>query len=454
MAYTAITTARDKNPQRVNYTHPTYDMNQPKRDLYAAVIGGTDGVRAGTTAYLPMYPAEDAGEYTARLHASTIDGVVCVGRDGLVGKVFHEEPDTSGVNTSIIPLLENIDLEGNHFNVFTREAFAEAFAGYSVILVDVPKAAAPVQSLEEQQTLGIRPYWRIYTASNVVNWRWVVDDMTKQTRLALLVLKECPEVPDGEFGMKTAERYRVYRHETTVTQELWEKRSDLANQGGEFFQTMAPITMATDAIPVGIIGELEIEPWLLNESRLEIKAYQKESSFDVIEYLSIPVFYTIGYDKEDPIPLGASTHIRLPNPGQGGTAEVGYAQIDSSGHESLKASIDSIKQEIAGRLDAITKEAMPMAGGDETATEVVSDDSKSQARLVVWSQQLTDAVERALQFTAQFMGLGADNGGEVAFRTAWAVAKEKAIQAQETQALRDEAEIAATKAKATPPKQV
>jgi len=409
--------------KKVNSTHAIYDKNQPKRDLFRAVIGGTDTVREGTTKYLPKYPDELDAEYKARLIASTIDGVVADGHQGLVGKVFHEDPDTSKVKIDDA-ILQNIDNEGNKFAVFAKRAFADAFDGHSVIVVDAPNSDVPVRSLEDERTMGIRPYWRIYQAKDVINWRWDVDE-TKQTRLALLVLKECPEVPDGEFGTKTVERYRVYRNTGTVTQELWEKvEGTVSTVGTEYVQVMPPMAMPKLlAIPAAIIGKLEAEPWLLNESRLEIKAYQKESSFDIIEYLSIPVFYTVGYSGEEPISLGAHTHVRL----EGEKAQIGFASIDAAGHTSLKATIDGIKQEIAGKLDALSTETMP-TNQEQTATEVVSDDSKSQARLIVWARQLEDALNRALQFTGQFMGMGEDAAGVIELRPAWKVAQENAME--------------------------
>src|SRR5690349_9860722 len=112
--------------KKVNSTHAIYDKNQPKRDLFRAVIGGTDTVREGTTKYLPKYPDELPAEYDARLIASTIDGVVADGHQGLVGKVFHEDPDTSKVRIDDA-ILQNIDNEGNKFAVFAKRAFSDAF---------------------------------------------------------------------------------------------------------------------------------------------------------------------------------------------------------------------------------------------------------------------------------------------------------------------------------------
>lgn len=432
----------DKN--KVNSRSPIYDAHQPLRDLFDAVMNGTDGMRKGGKTYLPQYPDEAATDYTARLASATIDGIVAQGVDGFCGKVFHQPIDTSKVNTAIIELLENIDLQGNNLDTFAQNSFKAAFDGYSVILIDAPKAEQPVESEEDAQRQGIRPYWRLYKAKDVLNPMWIVDANTKMTRLARLPLYEKTEEPDGNFGTKSVERIRVYYHwqNENVKVEVWRK-SEGTIQGEEWaIEQPAIVLPKLTAIPAAFIGKYEDKPWLLNEARLEIKAYQKESSFDTIEYMSMPSFYTKGWlgGEGDKASLGASVHWKLPIEG-----DIGYAQIDSAGNAQLKASIDSIKQEIAGKLDAITKEAMPT---DQTATEVVSDDSKSQARLIVWAQQLKDALENALMFTGQFMGLGDDKGGEIILMTAWEVAKAQAEEAKKMKAEADKANIAATMAKA------
>ncbi len=431
--------------KKVNHENPIYSKNQPKRDLFNAVMGGTDAIRAGTTTYLPKYPSEEQNDYDIRLGQATIDGILAVGVAGLCGKVFHQEPNTEKVAAAIVPLLENIDNKGNHFDVFARQAFQSAFSGFSLILVDAPQADGVVKSLGDEKRQGIRPYWREYQAKDVTNWRWTVDPVSKKLRLALLVLKEVTNEPDGSFGEKEVTRYRVYRHDAVVTQEVWIKKAGTTKETYEYLLEVEPFTMdKLFAIPAAIIGDITSEPWLMTEARLEVKAYQKESSFDAIEYLSIPILVIKGREGDglgQAIPYGPSTFLDVPV-----TGDAVYAQIDSAGHMSLKDSVNSIKQEIAGKLDSVTKEAMPQ--GDETATEVISDDSKSQARLIVWTQQAQDAYNYALQITAWFLGLGEDKGGEVVLQTAWKIAEEKAKEAKEQKDAMTAAEIAATSAKA------
>ena len=416
------------NEDKANSLHPSYSAQQAKRDVFRAVYGGTDTIRAGSEKYLPKYPAESTTEYDIRRNASTIDGIVLGGVDTLCGSVFEDEIDVSGVHQSLQEFLENVDNKGNSFNIFSRDAFRESFDGFSCILVDMPNAKA--RDAEEEKNFGIRPYLNLYCAANVINWRHQVNPISKQLELVLLVLKEVSSEPDGRFKFKDVTRYRVFEMRNgLVTWELWredKKGSAASTITSELVLEASGAIEKVNQIPVAFIGDVMADPKLLVESRLEIRAYQKESSFDVIEYLSIPVFYTIGYESDEPLKIGANTHIKIPNPGNGGTGEGGFAQIDSAGHISLKGTISDIKSLIKSRVNYLVDSASAAsANPDKTATQVVTEDKDKQARLVVWADELKDALETALMYMGQFIGLGEDEAGEIVLKTKWAVAAEQ-----------------------------
>jgi hypothetical protein len=438
---------------RVDIHHVKYDENTPKRAVFHAVKCGTDTVQKGGKEYLPKYPAEGEDDYNIRKKFSTVDRIVGEGVESLTGSVFEGEVDTSKVNPSIIPFLENIDNRGNHFNVFVRDAFEASFDGHSVILVDMPEATEQVKALratygaEADAMLNSRPYWTLYKANDVINWRYRVNEITHKQELELIVVKVVSTEPDGVFKTKDVTRYRVWMLEGYLVKwQTWleTKKPTVNNVGGEMTlekEGYLPVT----AIPAAIIGELDAEPKLLNESRMEVKAYQKESSFDQMEYLGLPALVLIGRDKADhgkPLAYGPSVVVDVPIEG-----DAKYVSPDAAHHLSFKDTILGIKKKIQGSLDTIKSDAMPQ-GEAETATQVVSDDRKSQARLIVWAEQLKDAVELALGFTAEFMGLGRDKGGEIVLNTAWAIAEQKALEAKKTQDDADKANIAKTKAEA------
>ena len=399
---------------KVDSQHKMYGGLESKRDVFRAVKGGTDAIQAKGEMYLPRFPAEASTEYTARLKASTIDGIVQSGVDMLTGAVFYGDIDDSDVNAKILPLLENIDNKGNDLETFARMTFEAAFDGCALIVVDRPKAAMPVVSAEDERSLNIRTYWRLYYACDAVNWRYRVNPVSMATELELLVLSEMVDEVVNRFECKMVQKYRVYFLEgNTVGWELWRKDEQLTAKGeSQFILEDGGTLPEYSAIPVAIVGCLDDEPRLLTESRLEIKAYQKESSFDVIEYLSVPVFYTIGYDGDDPISFGASTHVKMPS---GSGNAVGFAQIDSAGHQSLKGTIEAIKAYIRSRLNDMVLEA----SAEKTATQSNIEDRDKQSRLIVWAEQFEDALEYALGFTSESMGMKFEDAGGIKLNAAW-----------------------------------
>lgn len=430
----------------ISAKHPIYNALASSRAAFAAVKGGTDAMHVAAETYLPKYPAEGS-DYTGRLNAATIDGIVSGGVEALTGAVFEGEIDITKVNPAIKPILENIDNCGNHFNVFVRDAFDASFDGCAVILVDMPAETEETAAIRQQfgaeadKMLNKRPYWILYRAVEAINWRYRENPKTKKMELALLVVKLLREVPDGKYGTTSEIHYRSWMLSETgqVEWEHWVEKTtnNIGNGPAEFVN--GGVIKGVSRIPAAIIGKLNDEPKLLTETRLEIKAYQKESSFDTIEYLSVPTFYTKGYDGTEPLKLGAATHLKLPLEG-----EVGFAQIDADGHDSLKGTIREIKDYIKARLNYVIQQPM----GDKTATESVIEDKDKQARLVVWAEQLKDAVELALGFTAEYMGKGIDQGGEVVFNTKWMIDEQKRIESEARKAEADSANIELTRAKA------
>jgi hypothetical protein len=392
-------------PDKANTPHIEYEKLEAKRKPFRAVVGGTDTIRATGKEYLPMYPAETPDDYTARLHASTIDGIVLGGRETLTGSVFDGEIDLDKVTVDKT-WLENVDNKGSHLNIFAREAFSASFEGFSLILIDMPNEQ--VKDAAEERTRGIRPYLSLYHAADVINWRWVINPNTKQRELALLVLREVTSESKGRFLSEDVTRYRVFTVENgRVAWELWKEGKDkdvVLEETGTF----AKIT----TVPVSIIGDFCDDPKLLVESRLEIKAYQKESSFDVIEYLSIPMLMMVGRDNtETAPPYGASAYLDVPI---GGDAK--FIGIDAKGHESLKETVIQIKDYIRARVNYLIEST-----NDKTATEVVTQDKNKQARLITWSDELKDAIETALDYMSMLTGGKPENS--IQLNTSWSNAK-------------------------------
>ena len=189
---------------KVNNQHPDYADKQAKRDVFDAVKGGTDSIRKGGKKWLDKYDGELDQDYEKRLNKATIDGIVMGGIDTLTGQIFADEIDTSGVR---IPLewIENFDNKGNSLNAFAKMCQIESFDGFALILTDMPannpdlQQAREVYGAEADKTFNMRPYARLYTANNVINWDFETDPQTHTERLVFLVLRESNPMRANRF---------------------------------------------------------------------------------------------------------------------------------------------------------------------------------------------------------------------------------------------------------------
>jgi hypothetical protein len=403
----------EKKKDLVSNHHPCYDELEAKRVIIDDVRGGTSAMRAKGKTYLPQFPAELDRTYRARLETATLFNLYAKTENVMVGLVFQEEIDTSKVLIDEM-LLENIDNKGNHFNVFAREIFEDSFDGASVILVDAPNAVN-VQSLADEQSLGLRPYMIHYDQSDVINWEYRVNEISKKTELSMIVFKECKHEKAGRFIFEEATYYRVWflNEMGKVQWELYKEVTNEKTKQAEYILMDGNIVEKLSAIPVAIVGCLDDEPPLLDLAFLNIKLYQKESNFDNAEWQSaVSLFYTKGYDKDEVFPISSDYHYKLPENG-----EIGWAQIDATGNDTKRESLKYLAEQMS--LIGLSMLADKTANVDLTATEALLSNIGETAELRVRAEQLKDALELAIGFMAEYLGMGKDAGGEITLGAAW-----------------------------------
>jgi hypothetical protein len=314
--------------------------------------------------------------------------------------------------------LENIDNEGTTLNNFARNAFDASFDGFSLILVDAPPMNAEAQAMREtfgaeaDKMLNSRPFWRLYTAANVINWHYAANPVTNIKELQMLVLREVSEQIADDFKHGHVTRYRVLSKSGAVV--VWRLFEEIKNERGEkeFIVIGQGFIENVTQIPAAFVGCVTDEPKLLIETDLEILIFDKESSYNQLERQHTPVFWTKGFEEgKSLLVIGATTWLDLPENG-----DVGYAQTDSTGMETLKATIREKKDEIKGCISQMVNVTRTV---DITATETATADKDSRARLIVWAEELKEALDLALQYMGQMAGLGDDAAGAVELMTAW-----------------------------------
>ena len=378
------------------------------RDLW----GGTERLRAATTSYLPKAPGERTDDYNIRLERSVFFNAFRRTVEGLCGLVFRKDPVLGDdVPPQIVEDWENIDNAGTHGDVFLHDLMVDAeAAGHSLILVDYPKTPEGVR-LTRADEQPLRPYWVPIKKDNVRSWRTDIRDGALV--LTQLVLKECQYVPDGRFGMKEQERYRVFTDDgVDVRWELMaitaDRKTVVVDEGS--YPTQAEIPIA-EVKTSGSKSLFESDPPLIDLAHLNIAHYQQWSDYATsIHKTCVPIFVATGLNMTGPngetldLVLGPNAAIVTSNP----NASAMYVAHDGAALGSARMSLEDLKNEM-GTLGLSM--LAPQKRSAETAEAKRMDKATTDSALAVTARGLQDAAERAMGFHAAYYGL--DDGGSI-----------------------------------------
>jgi len=412
--------AGDKN--QPNYCCAAYEAMKWSWQIMADTCAGTPALRGKGAAYLPKEPAEQPDPYNYRLNRAIFFNAVDLTLAGLVGMVFRNDPKLSdnvpeqirgreaeGEGAAVEGEWENIDNAGTHGTVFCKEVFMNAVRdGHAAILVDMPPAMPEGATRADEKTAKRRPYWVSYCADQIINWRTEV--VNGQTRLALVVFKECSKEPDGEYGEKEVTRYRVLRPGS------WELYKEVK---GENLQTSiqpdpdnpgGPTSLSE--IPVAIVysrkcGILHSHPPLIDLAYTNITHYQKYSDFSIYLHIaSRPLLCRKGADANKPITtIGPYTIFDVAVEG-----DVWYAETTGAALAGAAEDLKTLEERMSIMgLSLLVKRT----GGPITATEEKGDQIEESSDLATWARSLKDAVELALRFHVQYRTPTATTGGNV-----------------------------------------
>ena len=126
--------------------------------------------------YLTRYVYESDGDYNNRIAQTPLDNhcksVVHIYNSFL----FRNEPkrDLGSLENTpeINAFFEDCDMEGRTFESFMRDVnIMSSVYGHCCVLIDRPETTVGSKAAELEQ--GIRPYCTLYTAENILDWKWM-----------------------------------------------------------------------------------------------------------------------------------------------------------------------------------------------------------------------------------------------------------------------------------------
>jgi len=413
-------------PDTVDQENEGYKHIKDFLKLVEDLRKGTHQLRQEHELYLPSFSKEERKNYERRWKQATLYPAFEETISMLVGKAFSKPPDLdeNDVPVEIVGtetekgFMENIDLQGTHFQVFAENYFKKAMrSGLCHLLVDSTPMPAGAITEAQKQAAGHRPYWVLYDALQVFAWRY--DVVGGRPVLTQVRIKEEIQEDYGEFGTKKYEqirvleigRYRIFRKVEGTWVEIKEGEPGgggaINGYDGQPLTYIPLVTLYTDEDN----GFMTAVPQLLDLAYQNIRHFQKQSDYD--NYMSVacfPVFCATGIpsDEQTDIALGPFTVCKSTSP----DAKYFFAEHSGAALSAARQDLEDLKGDMAMHGMRLM---LPRASGAQppTATAESIAEGKFVSQLQVAVLRLKDCLEQALEYTARWLGLGTGKGGSV-----------------------------------------
>ena len=405
------------DPGRADYANAAYQEMATRWQLVADLRTGTPAIRAKCAYYLPRFEAETDKDYAARVLMTFAGDQYAETLVEHVGLVFAVPPKADDdVPAQILPLLEDIDGEGNHADVFAQTAFDSALHwGHAVLFTDYPVPRG-VKTKADEARFQARPYVTLYGAPDVLDARYVTVGGVRV--LVEIKFREWTSVPGPAFGSAIEERFRVVRQAVTtdevtgqitglgaVTWELYTKQGEVFQKSDEG-EIVGPSRICARVIYGGEkLGAMHSKPHLIGLAYSSIEETQvKSDNAAVMHKTNLPTAVFIGRQKP---PAGSPETIQM---GQGIDVPIGgdahFMEPTGAALGATRTRLEDLRAQMR-RQGAISDET----GTAKTATEARLAAASRNAKLVKAARSLQDALEGMLADIAAFLKL--PSGGSV-----------------------------------------
>lgn len=258
----------------VDTTHSQYDKLKERWERCRDAAEGEDAVKARGTRYLPALDSHKreqldfgkSSKYAEYLLRALYYNAVGRTITGLSGAIFQKAPsvDITGAPSEVKEQIKDVTLTDQPIDMFalnvTREYLTTGRCG---ILVDMSTELATTP----------RPYWVLYEAENIVNWKF--RNLGGDKELCFVVLQEQVEEQDedDEFSIEAVTQYRVLRlsDDGIYTQQVYKEVNQSAGVSGlkrvgKVFEEQPVTTPTRRGVPLDFIPFSL--PWTLNEPPL------------------------------------------------------------------------------------------------------------------------------------------------------------------------------------------
>lgn len=371
------------------------------------ILAGIKKIRASGITYLPKYPDEDDAEYEYRLKQTPWRAEFEKAVRMLSSKPFEREVSLQGeVPAAIKEFAEDVDGGGRSLHEFAKIQFENGGGkGVNAIFVDYP-TLRPGLTLAEEREIGARPYWLLLKPESIlaleinkVNGKEVVTHLRfRQT----ITVRE-----PGTFEEVEVERIRVLEPGKF---QVWKPAAEVdQKKSGWVIETEGTITLKEVPVVPFFTNEREnhykTKPPLLDLAYMQIELYQKLSrQEEILTYAGSPMMKIIGMTKPDgaALQIGPKRVIYCPPSVDGGTTDADFIQPAA---DNMRAIEENIVATVTAMREIAMQPTKDKSAVNPTATGQAIEAGGNQSTLQSWANALKDVLERAVGYTAQWLGV-------------------------------------------------
>lgn len=393
------------NASSPDYRSEAYREMMDDWTLCQDVKAGTKRMRERRREYLPKFENEDPKDYDARVKMTFANDHYDQTLTDHVGLVFAKMPELADdVSDNVQALLENVDGEGTHWQVFAQDSLDKALDyGHGVIFTDYPNVGPDRPTIGQAERGGLRPYMTFYSAKDIPNWRVTTVGGTKV--ITQITLAEDFEADEGGFGVECRKQYRVLRQEvirdnfgtaTGLGKMTWELYREIKGDDGKVTLTSVGVgdIKGPARLPVRPVyggkklATLHTKPHLLQMAYTNLQETQVESDYATIMHkcnVPTPVFKGRPQQQQtEPVPMGYG--IDVPANGDAFMLEPSGAALGAT-----RTRLEDLRGQMR-RQGAFMHEATNAMTAEEAALYA----RQRNARLLRAARSLQDALEGAL----------------------------------------------------------
>ncbi len=394
----------------VNFEHPEYVANKDKWRRCTDVCAGQDAIYANGKLYLHPLKDQSSEEYDSYLTRAPFYNASWRTVVGLQGMLFRKPPKVV-VPDLVVPMLENIDLQGTPAHIFALEVSEECLKiGRLGLFTDFPTIDLSSATTADALSSNLRPSMKMYKAVSIINWKTRTID--NETKLSMVVLKEAVAKSQDEFEDVDQIQYRVLDLiETDASLNTYRVRVFMLDEhgkdvlvGGPFFPIVGGKNL--DSIPFQFIGVDDTswkidEPPLIDLFDMNISHFKTTADYEHgCHFTGLPTPVITGYEpatENEKFYIGSTTAWIFRN----ANAKASYLEFTGQGLSSLAANLTK-KEGYMAILGARMLEVQ--VRGVESANTAAIHRGGEQSMLASVAQAISIGFTKALKTFVAFTG--------------------------------------------------